>query len=94
MMITALAAAIAGTDEPVAIAKEINGVTKAGERCTSFAAFLTLVKEHKNIDYDGASGSLEFADPGEPSSGTYVISEIQVDGTLTAIRSETVVSGE
>ncbi len=90
VVITALAAAIAGTDEPAAIAKEINGVTKAGERCTSFVACLTLVKEHKNIDYDGPSGQLEFADPGEPSSGTYVISEIQADGTVTAIRSETV----
>ncbi|MGH3975483.1 MAG: caspase, EACC1-associated type [Pseudonocardiaceae bacterium] len=94
VVITALAAAIAGTDEPAAIAKEINGVTKAGEKCTSFVACLTLVKERKNIDYDGPSGSLEFADPGEPSSGTYVIRQIQADGTLTAIRSETVVSGE
>ncbi len=93
VVITALAAAIAGTDQPAAIVNEINGVTRAGERCTSFVACMALVKEGKNIDYDGPSGRLEFSDPGEPSVGTYVISEIQTDGTVTAIRSETV-SGE
>ncbi len=93
VVITALAAAIAGTDQPAAIAKEINGVTRAGESCTSFVGCLALVREHKNIDYNGPSGRLEFSDPGEPSVGTYVIIEIQVDGTVKAIRSETVVSG-
>ncbi len=88
VVITALAAAVAGTDEPAAIAKEINGVTKTGEKCTSFAACMTLVKDGKNIDYDGASGPLEFTDPGEPPSTTYVISEIQADGTVKPLRSE------
>lgn len=88
--ITALAAVVAGTDEPAAIAKEINGVTIAGEKCTSFAACMTLVKDRKDIDYDGPSGPLEFADPGEPRSATYVISEIQADGTIKPLRSERV----
>lgn len=92
--VTALAAAIAGTDQAAAIAKEINGVTRAGERCTSFVACMVLVKQRKNIDYDGPSGRLEFSDPGEPSVGTYVISEIQADGTVTAIRTETVLSDD
>ena len=90
VVVTALAAAIAGTDAPAAIAKEINGVTKTGEKCASFAACMTLVKDRKDIDYDGPSGPLEFADPGEPSSATYVISEIQDDGTVKALRSERV----
>jgi branched-chain amino acid transport system substrate-binding protein len=88
VVITALAAAVAGTDEPAAIAKEINGVTKTGEKCTSFAACMTLVKDHKDIDYDGPSGPLEFTAPGEPPSATYVISEIQTDGTVKPLRSE------
>ncbi|MDQ3762633.1 MAG: ABC transporter substrate-binding protein [Actinomycetota bacterium] len=90
VVITALAAAVAGTDEPAAIAKEINGVTKLGEKCTSFATCMTLVKDGKDIDYDGPSGPLEFADPGEPPSATYVISEIQADGTVKPLRSERV----
>jgi branched-chain amino acid transport system substrate-binding protein len=86
VIITALAAAIAGTDEPTAIAKEINGVTKSGEKCTSFYACITLVKSGKNIDYDGPSGPLDFTDAGEPCSATYVISEIQPDGTVKPLR--------
>ncbi len=90
VVVTALAAAVAGTDEPAAIAKEINGVTKTGEKCTRFAACMTLVKDRKDIDYDGPSGPLEFTDPGEPRSVTYVISEIQADGTIKPLRSERV----
>ncbi|MGB6164590.1 MAG: ABC transporter substrate-binding protein [Pseudonocardiaceae bacterium] len=94
VVITALAAAVAGTDAPAAIAKEIDGVTKTGERCTSFAACMTLVKNHKAIAYDGPSGPLRFTDHGEPSSATYNISEIQADGTVKTLRSETVTLSE
>jgi ABC-type branched-subunit amino acid transport system substrate-binding protein len=90
VVITALAAAVAGTDAPAAVAKQINGVTRAGERCTSFAACMTLVKDHKAIAYDGPSGPLRFTDHGEPSSATYNISEIQAHGTIKTLRSETV----
>ena len=36
VVITALAAEVAGTDDPVAIAAEINGVTRDGTACTTF----------------------------------------------------------
>jgi ABC-type branched-subunit amino acid transport system substrate-binding protein len=87
MVVTALAAAVAGTDAPAAVAAQINGVTEGGEKCTSYAACIALVKQGRDIDYDGASGPLEFTDVGEPSSATYVISEIQADGTLRTLRS-------
>ncbi len=90
VVITVLAAAVAHTDEPTLIAKEINGVTKVGEKCTSFAACMTLVKDGKDIDYDGPSGPLEFTDLGEPRSATYVINEIQPDGTVKPLGSERV----
>jgi ABC-type branched-subunit amino acid transport system substrate-binding protein len=89
VVITALAAAIAGTDAPAAIAKEINGVTRSGERCTSFKACMTLVRDHKDFAYVGPSGPLEFADPGEPSTATYTVSEIQADGTIRPLREVT-----
>ncbi len=89
VVITTLAAAVAGTDAPADIAREINGVTRAGERCTSFAACMTLVEHHKRIAYDGPSGPLRFTDHGEPSSVTYDIGEIQADGTVKTLKSET-----
>lgn len=83
VVITTLAAAIADTDAPAAVAKAIIGVTKTGgEKCTSFAACMTLVKNHKDIDYQGPSGPLKFTDADRPSSTTYVIYEVQADGTL------------
>lgn len=93
VVITALAADIADTDAPGEIAKRINDVTRGGEKCTSFAACKKLVGEGKNIDYDGASGPLEFTDAGEPSSTSYVIHEIQADGSLKSIRIVKVVKG-
>lgn len=58
----ALAAAIARTDAPGAVAEQINGVTKQGqgEKCMSYADCARLVQEHKDIDYDGVSWPLEF----------------------------------
>jgi branched-chain amino acid transport system substrate-binding protein len=94
VVITTLAAAVAGTDAPADVAKEIDGVTKAGEKCTSFAACMTLMKNHKAIAYDGPSGPLRFTDHGEPSLATYNISEIQADGTIKTLRSETVTLSE
>lgn len=90
VVITALAAAVARTDEPTAIAERINGVTRDGEPCTSFADCITLVREGKDIDYDGASGPLEFTDAGEPSAegSRYVISEFQADGSVKSLRDE------
>jgi branched-chain amino acid transport system substrate-binding protein len=86
VMITALAAAVAGTDAPDAIAREINGVTKDGEKCYRFDTCMTLVKDHKNIAYIGPSGPLEFTDAGEPRSGAYSIAEIQNDGSAKILK--------
>jgi ABC-type branched-subunit amino acid transport system substrate-binding protein len=90
MVITALAAAIAGTDQPAAIAKQINDVTKGGERCLNFRGCMTLVKDRKDIAYVGPSGPLEFSASGESSSDTYIIGEIQTDGTVETLRKESV----
>lgn len=91
VVVTALAAAVAGTDAPAAIAERINGVTKQGEKCMSYAACMTLVGEGTDIDYDGVSGPLEFADPGEPTVVTYVVVEFQADGSLKPLK--TITSG-
>jgi ABC-type branched-subunit amino acid transport system substrate-binding protein len=90
IVITALAAAIAGTDQPATIAKQINEVTKGGEKCPNFRDCMMLVKEHRDIAYVGPSGPLEFSDPGEPSSATLIIGEVQADGTVKTLRKENV----
>ncbi len=73
VIIIALAAAVAGTDDPVAVAAEINGVTKDGTKCTSFADCIALVNAGTNIDYDGQGGPYEFVDAGEPAAASFRI---------------------
>ena len=80
VMITALAADIAGTDEPSAVAAEINGVTKDGEVCTTYADCLELIEAGEDIDYDGITGPLSFGDAGEPTEASFGILTFGDDG--------------
>ncbi len=73
IIIVALAAEVAGTDDPVSLAAEINGVTKDGTKCTSFAECKDLVAAGEDIDYDGQGGPYEFVDAGEPAAASFRI---------------------
>lgn len=87
--IIALAAEVAGTDDPRKYHRAIVGVTKEGETCTNFAECKALIDEGKDIDYDGASGKLDFIPAGEPSAGTYEIWQFQ-NGAVRTLRTITV----
>ena len=71
--ITALAALVAGSDDAVAIAAEINGVTRDGEKCTTFEECKTMIEAGTDIDYDGPSGPQTFGEAGEPSEASFAI---------------------
>jgi branched-chain amino acid transport system substrate-binding protein len=64
--ILALAAEAAGSTDANEFKAEVNGVTSGGEKCTSFEDCKKLLDEDQDIDYDGASGPLEFTEAGEP----------------------------
>ena len=66
----ALAAEVAGTDGS-AMADEIVGVTKDGEKCTTYADCLALIKAGTDIDYDGYSGPITMNGNGEPLQASY-----------------------
>lgn len=87
VMITALAAAVAGTDDPAAVAAEIVGVTRDGESCSTFADCIELIDAGEDIDYDGPSGPQTFGPAGEPSEASFAIlrygSDNQIDDSLT-----------
>jgi branched-chain amino acid transport system substrate-binding protein len=80
IVITALAAAIAGTDDPSAIAAEINGVTAGGEKCLSFEECIALVEAGTDIDYDGLGGPYEFVEAGEPAAASFRIALYGANG--------------
>lgn len=54
-----------------------------GQKVTSIAEALKLIKEGKDIDYDGASGSLDMDQVGDPVSGGYEIWVVGADGLTT-----------
>jgi branched-chain amino acid transport system substrate-binding protein len=71
IIIVALAAEVAGSDDPTLIAVEINGVTKDGTACTTFAECRDLVAAGEDIDYDGQGGPYEFVEAGEPAAASF-----------------------
>ncbi len=81
IVVVTLAAQIAGSDG-IEYASEINGVTRDGEKCTSYQQCLDLVNAGTDIDYDGQSGPLEFAANGEPTLGNYGLLEFGPDNRL------------
>ena len=87
VIITALAAEVAGTDDPSKIAEEINGVTKDGTTCTTFEECKQLIADGEDIDYDGAGGPYTFDDAGEPSEASFAVlqygDDSQIDDALT-----------
>jgi ABC-type branched-subunit amino acid transport system substrate-binding protein len=74
VVISALAAQLAGSTDPKAIAAQINGVTVGGTACDTPAACLALIDAGTDIAYKGITLGLGgFTDAGEPSAGTYGI---------------------
>ncbi|MFP5321710.1 MAG: ABC transporter substrate-binding protein, partial [Acidimicrobiia bacterium] len=73
VVITALAAVAAGSDDAVQVADHIVQVTKDGEKCTTFAECKEMLDAGTDIDYDGPSGPQTFTDAGEPSEASFAI---------------------
>lgn len=68
--VIALAAEQAKTDG-IEYASKINGITRDGTKCDSFATCKALIDAGTDVDYDGKSGPLEFSGNGEPTEASY-----------------------
>ncbi len=79
-IVTVLAAQEAQSNDPTVFVNNMISVTEGGEKCTSFADCFALLQEGADIDYDGASGPLDFGSNGEPTIGTYDLFEYDADG--------------
>ncbi|MBQ1076131.1 ABC transporter substrate-binding protein [Micromonospora sp. C31] len=70
--ISAIAAQLAGTTDPAAIAKQIVGVTNGGQRCERVAQCLSLARAGRDVEYRSVSLTRAgFTDAGEPSTASY-----------------------
>lgn len=83
---SALAAIKADNDSGEAIAKELPGITKGGEKCTTFKECADLLKDDKDIDYDGVSGPIEMSDTGSPTSASIGIYQYDNKGTYKSVK--------
>jgi branched-chain amino acid transport system substrate-binding protein len=81
-MIFALAAQVAGTDDPTVWVDQVVGVTRDGEKCDTYASCLALIEAGSDIDYDGASGALNFVAAGEPGAGFYDVWHFDDQGAV------------
>lgn len=88
VVVMALAAEAAGSDSAADFAPGVNGVTKDGEKCTSFEDCKALLDEDKDIDYDGVSGPLDFIDAGEPGVASIEVYGFDSDGKMEVISTE------
>ena len=80
---SALAAIAAESDAGEAIGAELPGVTKDGEKCTTFAECKEMLEAGDDIDYDGVSGPIELSDAGDPTSAFVGIYTYGPDNKLT-----------
>lgn len=72
VLISALAAQVAGTTDPAAIAAQIVGITNGGQRCETAVACLALAQDGQDIEYRSVSITRAgFTAAGEPSTASY-----------------------
>jgi hypothetical protein len=94
VVISALAAQLAGTNDANVFKDYVNGVTFGGETCDTFQACLDIINAGGNPDYDGISGPLAFADAGEPSAASFGILQFGEDNALDNDATEYVLAGD
>jgi hypothetical protein len=94
VVIAALAAQMAGTNDANVFKAYVNGVTFGGDKCEDFASCSKIIADGGNPDYDGISGPLAFADAGEPAVASFGILQFADDNTIHAEDNEYVFAGD
>ena len=94
VVIAALASQLAGTNDANVFKAYVNGVTFGGEKCTDATSCMELALAGENVDYDGASGPLSFADAGEPAEASFGLLQFGEDNALDDDATELVLAGD
>ncbi len=84
----ALAAEAAKSTKGTDIAAQLKAVSEGGEKCNTFPTCVTLLRNGKDIDYDGQSGPVTFSDAGDPTEAYIGIYEFQDDNTYKPVKEE------
>jgi ABC-type branched-subunit amino acid transport system substrate-binding protein len=95
VVISALAAELAGTPDPETVRTYIKGVTTGGEQCQSVTGCMALARAGRDLAYRGVSLTRGgFTDLGEPAAATYETLHFGADGFIDPGRSEFIGAGD
>src|SRR4051812_1418356 len=94
VVVTALAAQAAGTNDANVFKGYVNGITFGGEQCSDYAACLETINNGGNVDYDRISRPLSFTDAGEPAQASFGILQFGEDNKLDNSKTEYVIAGD
>ena len=83
--LVALAALAAGSNDPAKIRAKMLEVSSGGTKCQDFASCSALLKQGKDIDYDGASGPVDLNSQHEPTNGVYDVWKYDSTGAYANI---------
>lgn len=95
VVISALAAELAGTPDPEAVRRFVTTVTTGGQECDTPASCLALARTGTDLAYRGVSlrrGG--FTDLGEPATASYATLHFGADGFLDPDKTEFVGAGD
>ena len=81
VMLTALAAIAAKSDDPTTFAPKIIEVSEGGMKCTTFKECSDMLADGEDVDYDGVSGPVDLGETGSPTKATIGIFEYEPAGT-------------
>jgi branched-chain amino acid transport system substrate-binding protein len=84
----ALAAEEAKSTKGADIAAKLKDVSQGGEKCNNFASCVTLLRNGKDIDYDGQSGPITFSDAGDPTEAYIGIYQYTNENKLMPVKAE------
>lgn len=82
VILAALAAAKAGSDAGVDMAKQLVPITNGTEICNDYAGCIELLNQGADIDYNGRSGAVNFWDAGDPTSASIGVYTFGPDNVL------------
>lgn len=84
-MLLALAAEAGGAHDSETIKENLVDVSREGTECTDYAGCLELLENDEDIDYNGASGPIEFSPEGDITAATIGVYEYLADNTYENI---------
>lgn len=90
VILSALAALQGGDDASATVKDNLQSVSAEGTKCATFAECAALIEAGEDIDYDGASGPIEFDENGDPTQAMIGIYRYGADNMYTL---ETTVEG-